>query len=218
MNIISLPILGCCGYHYLTAGFVSSAVVMGTEEEIDEFLKLGEEQDKLLLKGMKGATWKLKSPTRDMWYAAYSLPTLGDGLKPFIDPKAQKISPKVLKWVEELGGWTVTGGVIESTPLEKYLKYCKQSGAGELDVVQLTGFGTNDSMYKMNYFAQLAAHTPRHTVFGVTFAARDMKWVQNELGRLRKEFNVLVDVPWHNPRYTGADHDLHTMFFTRKES
>lgn len=214
LTLCGNAILGCCGYGPLTISAVHSAVVYGTEEEVDQFLEQGKEQN-LLLKGIQGVMWKVQ--TGDSWLASYTIPLYYPNIEKFLDKSKTKYVEQTLKYTVTSPGhidyWNIEGGTFEKTSFAEWLtKNNRMAGSPELNIVPISGFGANPHVYKEKF--TYALRQKPTSVFGVVFTNTSDQWVQEELENLRGKYKILVDVPWHNPRYVEKTHDLHTMFFT----
>jgi len=214
--------LNCCGYIYNTCGAVISALVSSTDEkEIDKFLELGKEQDQLF-DNISGVTFKLQVPGSDLYIAAYTLPTVGV----YGIAKKAAVRPKKLEYLSGItfgGVWRVRGGDLQTTPLYKFIYGNLNERALEAnhkEIAALTHFGVDLEMYNHRKHLFCKAFKGKGKTGAVVFADRHKTWVKEEAEKLHKEFNVLVDVNWHNPRYAmdNSAHDLRTMFFVEKEA
>jgi len=210
-------ILACCGYGINVNKFVHNIIVYGDDEkELDAFLALGEEQN-ALLKGIKGVSWKFKNPTDGFWYGNYVIPVNTLDFDAFVDSSKIVIPEKKLEYREADDAWYVTGG---TQPLTCMTQAQLSIPISELTAIPgmraIVGFGNRVDLYSVNKASTLACSFTPQTTYGVAFMDAQSSWVQQELDSLRAEFNILVDCAWHNPRYLGPDHDLHTMIFTRK--
>lgn len=217
-------VLGCCGY--LTGGdsrtgFVSSMLLEATtEKEIDEIFAACDEQDKQLPKEMASIRWKLKLKD-NLFYAAYHLPTNRPNV-------ALEAEPDVLQRRDgscnehdnkHYYAWEIKyGEIINPLPLCKKVNKLPMFNTLHESVYQIKGFGQSEYEYKNQLKAFLKSNT---AIAGVTFMGA--QWVEKACQKLHEQFEILLDVKWHNPRYPAqpgspmADHDLRTVFFRKKE-